>query len=500
VASLRAHVVKFPVEPYPVCMLPPCRECRIRRATTFAVVSRSIIICSYAILAVLAIAAHAEAQSSSKPPRRLTLGLLPSDDTTATKRAKPADIVMPIRIEAYDTAGRLVFLSLVEEPASASEPAMQKREFVYDAAGRLVEISKGGDSGTFPEKRERIRRDEEGRPLLLTIESGDKTAWRIEYAWNGSGSAARLVLRDGTGALAGVDVVLMSGGAGEERAFTARRMTASGELVEERIASLDASGNLSRLAMYMATSPEEKPEGIKNRELVAVPGKPGARSSTDAIATTMPLPPPGYLLMPAWPDDGPWKWGAAAEACLPPLPFDFPGREMKKEASDNRNLEQAASSSGAIKAAANSLSVKAATKIEGGAAKELHPAGVIDFLRDDAGRLLRARLLDPEGGLLAEVTYRYDGRGLLVEETHRGGEHILYGYRLSVDGTWTERRSFRIPSSVATKNSGSDIGGTLPGSIPALSGEGSSEEELSIDADFPPEPGQVWLRIVEGRH
>jgi hypothetical protein len=69
-----------------------------------------------------------------------------------------------------------------------------------------------------------------------------------------------------------------------------------------------------------------------------------------------------------------------------------------------------------------------------------------DFLYDEAGRLVRARLIDGAGYLVSETDYQWDAIGRLVETD--GDTTVVYRYVASRAGLWTERLEFLVPAAI----------------------------------------------------
>ncbi len=403
---------------------------------------RPALFLSLLVLGLGVAAAQTQSQDLPKPPRRILVSRIDfAGDPASDKTAKPHTV----RIEEYDAEGRLSLLVLpaasptgdqTGAPGSQAAPqagqaapqagpgpsaaaatgspsgtgagpaaaTLSWRQFRYDGSGRLVEQSQGSGEGPQADKkpiRSTILRDAKGMPLRVTVEQGGKVLWRLEYGYQGQGSLANAVLRDGGGKLVAVDEIGIGAGAGEGRAYRVRRSGADGSLVEERYAAVEARGFLSRLEI----SPRSGPAAPAAAETPA----PGAGSTTandqtlpsagdsgpGAGATGAEPPPPGAFLIPSPPGEGPWRWGALAAAGLP----DPLGRA----------------------------------------------GSVSDYLYDGEGRLARARQLEADGSLITEADYHYDARGFLAaEDLAAGGEAIklVFVYPSALGLAWTERRAY----------------------------------------------------------
>ncbi len=267
-------------------------------------------------------------------------------------------------------------------------------------------------------RRDILRREADGRLISLMVEAGGKTAWTVDYRWNGSDTGVLAVLRDASGSLIAYDDLDLGGGAAGSKALRGTRHAADGSVKGELSAAIDSSGRLSFIAR---SAPEPAPAasagapaGSAQEAAPAASVAPGS-AATGAPATPEAGPPPpelGAYLLPPWPGSGPWTWSAAAAAGMVSPPFPEPHAEKAAD-------KGAATGSGAA----------------------------ADFLYDEAGRLLRARLMDGEGYLLAGTDYRWDALGRLAET--KGESSVTYRYEgMSSRGLWTERRLLQVPDSI----------------------------------------------------
>jgi hypothetical protein len=195
-----------------------------------------------------------------------------------------------------------------------------------------------------------------------------------------------------------------------------------------------------------------------------------------------PAPELGAYLLPAWPGSGPWTWSAAAAAGMVLPPFAEPrvekASDKEKAAGSDAALvgaEQSASAPSSLaKAISPTVSLSAPAPAQAPAAAiapatvpatavapaqapaaAIAPATVptpiskgasADFLYDEAGRLVRARLIDSAGYLVSETDYQWDAIGRLVETD--GDTTVVYRYVASRAGLWTERLEFLVPAAI----------------------------------------------------
>ncbi|HUX36668.1 MAG TPA: hypothetical protein VMV44_02080 [Rectinemataceae bacterium] len=349
-----------------------------------------------------------------------------------------------LSIEARDAAGRLVLLGWAKAGAGGAAsskgattlpvPALSSSiddfliyTFYRDSQGRVTSIGERKGSGPLEATSSWIRGDD-GRLQRIERREKGKLAESLSFSWDGSGGSARLLLLDGEGSPKGGGLLETGEGGIEGRSVFLSLVDADGKDDGGLSLAWDAGGRLTRWAIRKGPKAETGPAGSP----AGATASQGADSASDALASAAAggaiaaggaatiggaATSPGILdlLFPIWPRDqasfelfaslvapaGNGDFRAFSESGPLILPFDRP--------------------------------------------KE----GSIDFLWDGQGRLLEAIQTDASGTRIASLEYRYDQRGLLVDEAYSGtGEDgakdaaILRVYRLDSRRRWLECSSF----------------------------------------------------------
>ncbi|MEI6385301.1 MAG: hypothetical protein WCQ50_01615 [Spirochaetota bacterium] len=354
------------------------------------------------------------------------LGSAPTASTAAGPTASRA---------AGPTASSVTATRAAKGPPPGPLDGLSLTGLRYDEAGRVIEISRRSGGGD-PDSVITRNFDSDGRLARIEFSRSGKVDSRLFLEWDGSGQGARVrlfdaqgnqksfarLLQEGRGG-SGLSVgIFLLGQADEDMGALSLAWDSAGRLSEWRVevpvvagvaaAAKDAAAPVAAVASATPTatatsSAKAAPDATalsaaKAAVTAGATAKEGAKPDT---ISEIGIP---ELLFPLWPGD------AASMEAFAVVSGPFPH-------GDARTAFKALAASGFITLPYGRPPSPPAKSPEGSVAPKSASASSqaegssIDFLWDGSGRLLESHQRNASGQVLAFISCRYDGGGLLVE-------------------------------------------------------------------------------------
>ncbi len=429
--------------------------------------------------------------------RLLSFGQVETQEVTteaegSTPIAAPGTATNKANAPSQGVAGQAVAKAGVASPPSPAPPpgpldGLTLTSLRYDEAGRVIEISRRRGSGD-PDSVITRSFSSNGQLDRLEFSRAGKVEARLFLAWEGSGrgASARLfdasgkqksfarIFREGQGDFGFTVGLSLLGQTDEDAGGLSLAWDSAGRLTQWRVdvpalaapaeVAKESAGTIAAKAasagplLAAVTAGKAAPIAAASSaakgavtDKAAVSAKAGSKADMPAEVG---IP---ELLFPLWPGD------AASMEAFAAVSGPFPH-------GDTRSAFKALSASGFSSLPFGRPPFPDATSPEGSGAAEsasaLSPAEgtSTDFLWDGSGRLLESRQRKASGQIIAFISCRYDGRGLLVETRSLAApaeikaptasskpgltteaklpEVRSFSYRVDATGSWVEASVF----------------------------------------------------------
>ncbi|MFZ4616616.1 MAG: hypothetical protein ACOYM2_10535, partial [Rectinemataceae bacterium] len=369
---------------------------------------------------------------------------VPAEEQGSTPIAAPGTSTNRATAPSPGVAGQAAAKAGVASPPSPAPPpgpldSLTLTSLRYDEAGRVIEVSRRRGSGD-PDSVITRSFSSDGQLDRVEFSRAGKVEARLFLAWEGSGrgASARLfdasgkqksfahIFREGQGDFGLTVGLSLLGPADEDAGWLSLAWDSAGRLTQWRVdapalaapaekakesagtsaAKLASAGPVAEAVTAAKAAPiaAAVPSAAKGAvpDKAAVPAKEGSKADMPADVG---IP---ELLFPLWPGD------AASMEAFAAVSGPFPH-------GDTRSAFRALAASGFSSLPFGRPPFPDATSPEGSGAAESTSAASpaegtsIDFLWDGSGRLLESHQRKASGQIIAFISCRYDGRGLLVE-------------------------------------------------------------------------------------